>query len=162
MNHTRTLVNSPSVLHRLLLTFATALLLIAGLLAMHTLATGHAQTPGATAVAPAVAHATPGSALGGTVSTGVMPTTMSVTGSDPAAGRYQGDCGGSSEMPEHPMLLMACVLVLLAAAVVGLAVALPVRRDTALALLRMHGRNVLAALPHPRPPSLIVLSISRT
>lgn len=49
MNHIRTLVHAPSGLHRLLLTFATALLLIAGLLAMHTLTgtltSGHADTP---------------------------------------------------------------------------------------------------------------------
>ena len=57
---------------------------------------------------------------------------------------------------------MACVLALLAATIVLLAPALLARLGTALALLRLHGRNVLTALPHPRPPSLIVLSISRT
>lgn len=60
------------------------------------------------------------------------------------------------------MLMMACVLALLAATIVLLAPALLARLGTVLALLRLHGRNVLTALPHPRPPSLIVLSISRT
>ncbi len=48
MNHIRALVHARSGLHRLLLTFTTALLLIAGLLAMHTLTGtllgGHSDT----------------------------------------------------------------------------------------------------------------------
>ena len=60
------------------------------------------------------------------------------------------------------MLTMVCALALLAAAIVLLAPVLLARLGVALALLRLHGRIVLAALPHPRPPSLLVLSISRT
>lgn len=159
MNHIRTLVHAPSGLRRLLLTFATALLLIAGLLAMHTLTSGHADTP---AAASEAAHAAPDSDLGGTVATGSMLENTIGTGTEASGGHCEGDCDSSGGMPDHSMLMMACVLALLAATIVLLAPALLARLGTVLALLRLHGRNVLTALPHPRPPSLIVLSISRT
>ncbi|MGV9194396.1 DUF6153 family protein [Microbacterium sp. MC2] len=159
MNHIRTLVHSPSALHRLLLTFATALLLIAGLLAMHTLTSGHAET---LAAASEAAHAAPASDLDGTVATGSMLENTIGTGPDASGGHCEGDCGGAAGMPDQSMLTMACVLALLVAVIVLLAPALLARLGTALALLRPHGRDVLTALPHPRPPSLIVLSISRT
>ncbi|MCM3655990.1 DUF6153 family protein [Agromyces mediolanus] len=163
MNHIRTLVHAPSGLHRLLLTFATALLLIAGLLAMHTLTgtltSGHADTP---AAASEAAHAAPDSDLGGTVATGSMLENTIGTGTEASGGHCEGDCDSSGGMPDHSMLMMACLLALLAATIVLLAPALLARLGTVLALLRLHGRNVLTALPHPRPPSLIVLSISRT
>ena len=82
--------------------------------------------------------------------------------SEAAAGHCAGDCGGSGGVPDHSMLTMVCALALLAAAIVLLAPVLLARLGVALALLRLHGRIVLAALPHPRPPSLLVLSISRT
>ncbi|QPE05484.1 hypothetical protein IT882_05520 [Microbacterium schleiferi] len=60
------------------------------------------------------------------------------------------------------MLTVACALALLSVLVLLLAPMLLGRVGAALSLLRLHGHSVLAALPHPRPPSLIVLSISRT
>ena len=136
---------------------------VLGLLAMHTLTgtltSGHADTP---AAASEAAHAAPDSDLGGTVATGSMLENTIGTGPEASGGHCEGDCDSSGGMPDHSMLMMACVLALLAATIVLLAPALLARLGTALALLRLHGRNVLTALPHPRPPSLIVLSISRT
>ena len=163
MNHIRALVHAPSGLHRLLLTFATAFLLIAGLLAMHTLTgtltLGHTDTPAA--ASEGTGHGTESA-----MASAIAPA--AVLGADPgmvtdaSADHCPGDCGDAGGMPDHSMLMMACVLALLAAVIVLLAPVLLARLGAALALLRLHGRNVLAALPHPRPPSLIVLSISRT
>ena len=161
MNRIRAVLHAPSGLHRLLLTFVTALLLIAGLLAMHTLTGtllgGHTDAPAASAVTDA-GHADAGAAA----VTGSMSDASAGMGADAAAGHCAGDCGDAGGMPDHTMLMMACVLALLAAVIVLLAPVLLARLGAALSLLRLHGRTVLAALPHPRPPSLIVLSISRT
>jgi len=163
VNHIRALVHAPSGLHRLLLTFATAFLLIAGLLAMHTLTgtltLGHTDTPAAASESAAHgAESAMASAVAPAAALGADPGMAS----DVSAEHCPGDCGGGGGMPDHSMLMMACVLALLAAVIVLLAPVLLARLGAALALLRLHGRNVLAALPHPRPPSLIVLSISRT
>ncbi|PZU46114.1 MAG: hypothetical protein DI566_08100 [Microbacterium sp.] len=159
MNHIRALVHARSGLHRLLLTFTTALLLIAGLLAMHTLtgtlSGGHADT---TATAFESAHVDVGTDVSAVTATETTPGMKS----EAAVGHCAGDCGGSGGVPDHSMLTMVCALALLAAAIVLLAPVLLARLGVALALLRLHGRSVLAALPHPRPPSLLVLSISRT
>lgn len=157
MNHIRTLAQTSSGVHRLLLTFATAFLVIPGLLAMHTLASGltaeHRTAPNAT-----VKHATSME----TSAAGMLDAATGVS-SDDSAEHCAGDCGGGSgEMPHHSMLMVACVLALLSGAIVLLAPMLLARLSFARASLRVHSRSVLAALPHPRPPSLIVLSISRT
>lgn len=158
MNHIRDFARASSGLHRLLLTFATALVLIAGLLAMHSLSGsftgGHSDAP-ATASEPAVADPAMGAGAG---AAGVFEM---ITAGGSGAGHCAGDCGGASGAPDDSML-MVCVLALLAAAVVLLTPALVSRLSAARALLRLQRRNILAALPHPRPPSLIVLSISRT
>ncbi|WP_298866245.1 DUF6153 family protein [uncultured Microbacterium sp.] len=145
----------PSVLRRLLVLVPVALAIITGLLGMHTLTGSHASPTAETTMANV--H-----------SAGVAPAT-SVGGAGAAAmeegssaGHCAGDCSYPAGMPDHSMLMMVCVLALLAAVIILLA-------PTALALLaytlaRAHarGRSLLARLPHPRPPSLIVLSISRT
>ena len=162
MNHVRAIMRAPFGMRRLLLTLATAFLLIAGLLAMHTLTGtltfGHNGTP-ATVSASAGHGAEPAMAPDvGPAALGAGPG-MAL---EVAAEHCPGDCGASGGVPDHSMLMMVCVLALLAAAIVLLAPVLLARLGAALALLRLHGRTVLAALPHPRPPSLLVLSISRT
>jgi len=65
-------------------------------------------------------------------------------------------------MPDHSMLMMVCVLALLAAVIVLLAPTFRALLTYAVDRSRSHTRPLLAGLPHPRPPSLLVLSISRT
>ena len=164
MNRMR-VVQSPSGLRRLLMTFATALLLIAGLLAMHTLTGtltfGH-EAAGVPASEGVGASYAPGSDMGSITHPAGALDGAAVMGTGAAADHCSGDCGASGGVPDHSMLMMVCVLALLAAAIVLLAPVLLARLGAALALLRLHGRTVLSALPHPRPPSLLVLSISRT
>ena len=54
------------------------------------------------------------------------------------------------------------VLALLAAVIVLLAPTFRALLTYAVDRSRSHTRTLLAGLPHPRPPSLLVLSISRT
>jgi len=56
----------------------------------------------------------------------------------------------------------AAVLALLAAVIVLLAPTFRALLTYAVDRSRSHTRTLLAGLPHPRPPSLLVLSISRT
>lgn len=161
--HIRAVAQAPFVLHRLLLTSVTAFLLIAGLLAMHTLTGahtgGHAEAP---AAAPEAADTVADPVMGRLAMTAGALETSSRTGPYASAGRCAGDCDNPSGMPDHLTLMMVCVLALLAGAIVLRAPALLRRLGVTLALLRPHGRNMLATLRHLRPPSLLVLSISRT
>ncbi|MCR8670235.1 DUF6153 family protein [Agrococcus sp. HG114] len=161
MKHVRALVHSPARLHRLLLTFTTAVLLIAGLVSMHTLTggflDGHADAA-RTSAAPAQADAR--ADMRATAATEHGATAR--TGSDASPGGCADDCRGPEGSPGHSMSTMVCVLALLAAAVGLFAPVRLGRLGVSLASLPSHRGAVLAALPHPRPPSLIVLSISRT
>lgn len=161
MNDIRAAVRTRFGLHRLLLTFTTALLLIAGLLAMHTLTDmltlGHADSSTVTSGSPSGLHDS-----GATVEAVSMFEATTALGQDARTEHCSGDCGDAGGVPDHSMLMMVCVLALLAAVIVLLAPMLLALLGVAMALLRLHGRTVLAALPHPRPPSLLVLSISRT
>lgn len=163
MNHIRAIVHAPSGPQRLLLTLATAFLLLAGLLAMHTLTgtltLGHPDT--SAAASESAAHGTE-SAMASAVAPVVALGAVAGMASDVSAAHCSGDCGVAGGAPDHSMLTMVCILALLAAAIVLLAPVLLARLGAALALLRLQGRTVLAALPQPRPPSLIVLSVSRT
>ncbi|MBN9209787.1 MAG: hypothetical protein J0H96_14195 [Microbacterium ginsengisoli] len=152
MNAIRIGGTARSGIHRILLTFAAAFLVIIGLLAMHTLSVGHVAVTGDGMTAAA-------SEAGMDAMHAPMPAAAEP---GPAVSQHVGDAGDASGMPDHAMLMIACVLALLAAVIVLLAPALLARLGSALGLIRQHSRNVLAALPHPRPPSLIALSISRT
>jgi len=158
VKHIRVPIRTLSGLHRLLLTFLTAFLVIIGLVAMHTLASGlnaeHRETPNTAAERSATSMENSTASMLD-AATGVSPEAW--------AAHCAGDCDGRfSGMPNHSMLTVACALALLSVLVLLLAPMLLGRVGAALSLLRLHGHSVLAALPHPRPPSLIVLSISRT
>jgi len=159
-----------------LLTLAMSLLVIAGLMGMHTLSVGHALPGAGQAVAAHGTSAGHGAAAGhGTDLTqgaveahahhGLADPAVSATHAVAPHAAVSADacaddaCGGS--MPDHTMQMMLCVLALLAAALVLLAprllgrLRLPLFGIVSLRVLR-------GALPHPRPPSLLFLSISRT
>jgi len=76
-------------------------------------------------------------------------------------GHCLGDCDAPGNMPNHSMPMMVCVLALLAAVIVVLAPALLARLSGSLGVV-VPAAGVPRALPRPRPPSLFVLSISRT
>ena len=74
--------------------------------------------------------------------------------SDPRAGRR-----AQPGMADTPWLIATG---LLAAVIVLLAPTSRALLTYAVARSRSHTRTLLVGLPHPRPPSLLVLSISRT
>ena len=126
--------------HSLLLLIAVTGAIIIGLLAMHSL-NSHTETAAPATAAAMLEHGTagPGSADHG--------TTQPATDGDCA------DCGGHASM-----LAMACVLALLIVSLlflprVGIAWGAALRADPAL---------IARAAVLPRPPSLLVLCISRT
>lgn len=163
MNAIRTLTSTQSGVRRLLLSFSTALLLIAGLLAMHTLTgtltIGHADTEPAVAVEHAAVAQPAMNSSTAHAERSILAPSSTAPDSPPA---HCAGCGDPAGAPDHSMLMMACVLALLAAVIVLLAPMLLSRLGATLALTRLHARAVPATAPHPRPPSLIVLSISRT
>lgn len=146
MNTIRSLASTRSGAQRAFLTVMAAVALIVGLLAMHTLSTGTAHAESRTSA---------------TIAEHDQPAQMTDARGATDTGHCPGDCGGPGNMPDHSMLLMICALALLAAVIVVLA-------PTLLSGLGMSPRvaaplrDAARALPRPRPPSLLVLSISRT
>ncbi len=144
----RSLASTDSTARRLVLMFGIAVALIAGLLAMHTLTAGITHLESAPAMSSAAVH---DQAMAG----------PAVEGTAVDTGDCLGDCGVSGNMPNHSMLMMVCVLALLAAVIIVLAPALLARLAMSLGVVVL-AVDVPRALPRPRPPSLLVLSISRT
>jgi hypothetical protein len=145
MKKIRSLTNTRSTMHRIFFSLGFAVALIAGLLAMHTLNAGGTHIESAP-TATAFDHGQKAVALDGAAVD---------------SGYCVNDCGAPRPMPDHLMLLMVCALALLAVVLVVVAPALLVCPSTSLSLA-MLVRNAGRALPAPRPPSLLVLSISRT
>ncbi|WP_396290632.1 DUF6153 family protein [Curtobacterium sp. KT1] len=147
-------------LHGLLLSVGIALLVIAGLLGMHALSVGHA-TPGvghnqtaahATHSASAHHNAVAESASHHDASTPVVLARTGICSGD--------GCGGAAH--DHAMQLMMCVLALLSVALVLLVPRLLGPWFLPLPSISTQLGVLLRSLPQPRPPSLHVLSISRT
>ncbi|NNG18793.1 hypothetical protein HJ590_04240 [Naumannella sp. ID2617S] len=151
--------HAPAGVRGLLLTTAAAILIIAGLLGMHTLTTSHDATM-ITGVSSAPTHAIDTTA-GDDGSASVTDAMMSAADAPATAEAHcaGGDCGTS--MPDHTMLTM-CVLALLSAAIVLLAPAALRWFRTTAPFLMLRPALLLRTLPPSRPPSLRVLSISRT
>ena len=147
MSAIRSLASTRSTMHGVFLTFTAAFVLIASLLAMHTLSTGddHLESD-AVAIAAAAHDQAPQAA---------------VNNSAVDAGYCAGECGAPGNTPGHALLLMVCALALLAAATVVLAPALLARLSMSLGLAVLV-RDSARALAPARPPSLLVLSVSRT
>lgn len=148
MKTIRSLASSGSTTRRLVFMLGIAVALIAGLLAMHTLTAGNAHLESAPAMSSAADHDQP-----------MASAAVEGTAADP--GHCLGDCGAPGNVPDHSMLMMVCVLALLAAVIIVLAPALLARLSMSLGVVVL-AADVPRALPRPRPPSLLVLSISRT
>jgi len=128
--------------------FAVPAILI-GLLAMHVLTAGSMNE--ATMASPStvsVAHHADAVAT---------PADM---GTAPSPERSAGDCGGPC-MPSHDMFSMLCVLALLAAVILFAARLLLSSWPASMSVLSTLHREAVSLAP-PLPPSLHVLSISRT
>lgn len=140
----RSLTNARSPLHRILVVLGFAVAIIGGLLAMHALSPGDApidSSPTASAT-----HSQYPVAIGGAVGDAV---------------HCAADCGTSGPLPDHSMILMVCALAALAVVLVVFAPARLARLSPSLSLKGL-GRNAARLLLPARPPSLLVLSISRT
>ncbi|GGF45524.1 hypothetical protein GCM10010922_21550 [Microbacterium sorbitolivorans] len=154
-----------TTVRRVLLSVGLTLLVVTGLLGMHALSVGHTL--------PAIGHGqtvaqSAHSATGhdaASVETALMtPLKASPYGAsimDEGGGSCAGDgCGGMSH--DHAMQMMMCVLALLSVALVLIAPRLLRGWLRPLPSLLVQVRVLLRSLPLPRPPSLLVLSISRT
>lgn len=132
---------------RVLLALFVVPAILIGLLAMHVLTTGSMNQTGIS-TAPTASH-----------HVDVAPADMSLLPA-PGTPAPAGDCGGPC-MPSHDMLSMLCVLALLVG-VILFAVRLVLTGWPSVARVpaTLHAR--VSALAPPSPPSLHVLSISRT
>lgn len=141
-----------------LFVFSMLILVISGLLAMHALSVSgpHGHTSPTITIEDdhPVAETMPG---------GAMPTVMDDERMSKAAvgATHCGD-GCSEPTPSHSMLMTGCVIALLIGLILLIAPSLW-RRGRLTRLLAVRALPLpVAALPRPRAPSLIVLSISRT
>jgi len=153
-----------TTVRRVLLSVGLTLLVITGLLGMHALSVGHTLPMTGHDHAAAYSASVHDVALTHDASSEPV-STMRHDASNSLEATEQGacagdECGGMSHDPA--MQMMMCVLALLAVALVLSAPRLlggwllPVPSP----LVRV--RVLLRSLPWPRPPSLLVLSISRT
>jgi hypothetical protein len=135
----------PGALRKTMLLLAIVGALVAGLLAMHTIANsmgGHNDASASTMAMPGSVHY---------ADAGAVPNPNML-----------GDCAGTCD-PGHTMATMVCVLALLVTALLLAAT----RRDAWSGLLRqaqtsLRKISALAALAFAAPPNLDALSISRT
>ncbi|CAN5212015.1 hypothetical protein BH11ACT2_BH11ACT2_01660 [soil metagenome] len=128
--------------------FAVPAILI-GLLAMHVLTAGSMnEAPMASPSIVSVAHHSDAAAT---------PAGM---GTAPSLEKSAGDCGGPC-MPSHDMFNMLCVLALLATVILFAARLLLSSWPVLMSVLSKLHRKAVSLAP-PLPPSLHVLSISRT
>ncbi len=162
MGALRSLMTGGSPRRRGLLVFGLLMMVIAGLLAMHALSMSgpHGHTsPALTIETDHAAEAMPD----GTASAAMADEMAGASMSD-AAAAGETDCGGGcgEPSPSHSMLMMGCVIALLIGLTFLIAPGL-LSRGWLTRLLAVRALPLLGAvLPRPRPPSLIVLSISRT
>lgn len=92
---------------------------------------------------------------------GAVHTPASSMQTTAGAEHCPGECDEPAHRPDHSMVMTACVLALLAAVTIVFAPALHTRAATPMARAAQL-LGTVRALPRPRPPSLLVLSISRT
>ncbi|TYL50268.1 DUF6153 family protein [Agromyces mariniharenae] len=150
---------------RLLVSLAAAIALIAGLLAMHVLSTfgsDHALAGPVTISEHAHHPVAPGHAEPGEQATNLSPGHSVLSLGHSVSGEpCDGECDMPAGMPTHSMLMASCVLGLVGAILLLLP---PASRalPAALEATRVVGARILRAAAPLRPPSLHVLSISRT
>ncbi len=146
-----------------LLVFGLLMMVIAGLFAMHVLSMSGPQGHTSPTLTIETDHAAAETLPDGGMSADVADEMAGASMSDAAAAgeTHCGD-GCGEPAPSHSMLMMGCVIALLIGMVLLIAPGLW-GRGWLTRLLAVRALPLLGAvLPRPRPPSLIVLSISRT
>ena len=162
MGALRSVMTGGSPRRRGLLLFGLLMMVIAGLFAMHVLSMsgpmGHTYPTLTIETEHIAANAGPDEAMSAPVADETVGANMS-----DAAAAGETHCEGCGEpAPSHSMLMMGCVIALLIGMVLLIAPGLW-GRGWLTRLLAVRALPLLGAvLPRPRPPSLIVLSISRT
>ena len=146
-----------------LLVFGLLMMVIAGLFAMHVLSMsgpmGHTYPTLTIETEHIAANAGPDEAM-----SAPLADQMAGSNTSDAAAAGETHCDGCGEpAPSHSMLMLGCVIALLIGLVLLLAPRL-LGRGWLTRLLAVRALPLLggAVLPRARPPSLIVLSISRT
>lgn len=163
MDALRSVMTGGSPRRRGLLVFGLLMMVIAGLFAMHVLSMSGPQGHGSPIVAiqadHAAAEAMPEAAMSAAAPDEMADASMS---DGAAAGATHCGDGCGEPAPSHSMLMMGCVIALLIGLVLLIAPRL-LGRGWLTRLLAVRALPLLGAvLPRARPPSLIVLSISRT
>ncbi|RGE21436.1 DUF6153 family protein [Leucobacter sp. wl10] len=173
MNAMRSLKHAAPRWLRVLLVFGLLMMVFFGLLAMHFLSVpnspaasepvvGAAQTTHSSPADRAVAA--PSEILAHEERDAAAVDAMPAETAQAPAMDGESHCGGDSgsSSPQQSMLMMGCVLALLVVLIMLLGPTI-LGRVWAADLLAVRVLHLLGAvLPRPRPPSLIVLSISRT
>ena len=163
MGALRSLMTGGSPRRRGLLLFGLLMMVIAGLFAMHVLSMSGPQGHTSPTLTIETDHAAAETLPDGGMSADVADEMAGASMSDAAAAgeTHCGD-GCGEPAPSHSMLMMGCVIALLIGMVLLIAPGLW-GRGWLTRLLAVRALPLLGAvLQRPRPPSLIVLSISRT
>ena len=153
--------HSPRPTRRALLVFALVVTVLAWLLAMHTVST----SPASAAHEGSVTHgSSPADGTAPTAQHGGGAAVANAHGTTASGALYceSGFCGDGG--PDHSMLAMVCAMAMLAVTLVLAAPRLLARLSVAMArtCLGFSLRSVWVVMPPLRPPSLNMLSISRT
>ncbi len=148
MSTIRVLVHSRSQAGRLILSLLAAIGVIVGLLAMHTISSQGA--PHGHGTEASTGQHVEESSIGAVA-------VWAAIDADPCSD----NCASPSHGPDHSMLVVTCVLALLVVLIVLAPPSMLAKLASALALWRQHAM-VLGRVAWPRPPSLLLLSISRT
>ena len=163
MGALRSVMTGGSPRRRGLLLFGLLMMVIAGLFAMHVLSMSGPQGHTSPTLTIETDHAAAETLPDGGMSADVADEMAGASMSDAAAAgeTHCGD-GCGEPAPSHSTLMMGCVIALLIGMVLLIAPGLW-GRGWLTRLLAVRALPLLGAvLPPPRPPSLIVLSISRT
>lgn len=146
---------NPSPGRALLVAVATVLMVIVGLVGMHTLSVGE-TTHG-------VGTGNHGTATQLDVSSSGNPGSGTLGGAEVHSGTCDDNCQSSTPGPlQHTDVMMACALALLVGFIFLLPIAAMYRTRTHQGQTLFFATPLRELSPLPRPPSLIVLSISRT
>lgn len=141
-------LRAPSPVARLVLLIALPFVLVVGLFAMHTMVGAASAGSG-------------GAGMTMTADAASSPMASAMTDASSGDAEEMGCCGSPMSDQGGMMLMMACAFALLAGTLLLLAPA--PRRQLGALLIRLPRTLLLVGgLPHPRPPSPLVLSISRT
>lgn len=148
-------LSGPTSLRPLLIVLSAVLMVIIGLLGMHTFSTG-STVHGANTESHGTASLSD-IAISGHADVGMLSSAKANSGS------CDDNCQASTPQPlQHTDVMMACALALIVGFIFLLPIAAMYRTRMSQGLFSFVSNSTRSISPLPRPPSLIVLSISRT